>query len=172
MMNQEWYCASSVNVQTTIAFITLTYDVLRTQIWYFIWYFIKVAVTRLFCGKAQDKVVTFCRRSFVRKENSPTSIKPEATPGGRCLGLVQRLVAHSVYQEWLDVAHCSTYSNVHPPAQHNTTQHNTTQHNTTQHNTTQHNTTQHNTTQHNTTQQHTVLRAQAQLRLDRGALLH
>ena len=35
MMNQEWYCTSTVIVQTTIPFTTSIYDVLKTQIWYF-----------------------------------------------------------------------------------------------------------------------------------------
>ena len=45
MMNQEWYCKISAIAQTTIVFISSTYDELLIQILYFV----KVAVTQLFC---------------------------------------------------------------------------------------------------------------------------
>ena len=57
MMNQEWFCTSTVIAQTTMVFITTIYDMLKTQIWYFI----KVAVT-LFLR------TTICGRSIVLKE--------------------------------------------------------------------------------------------------------
>ena len=35
MMNQEWYCTTTVIAHSTIVFMTSTLDSLKTQIWYF-----------------------------------------------------------------------------------------------------------------------------------------
>ena len=58
-MNQERYCTSKLTAQTTIVFINSIYDVFKTHInsIYDVfktqnWYFIKVALTRLFCTTA------------------------------------------------------------------------------------------------------------------------
>ena len=73
-MNQEWYSTSTVIVQTAIVFITSTFDLLKTQIRYFI----KVAVTLLFCTtKRIGQGCHFCKRNFARKEN------PEFNKDGR-----------------------------------------------------------------------------------------
>ena len=83
MMNQEWYCASTVIAQSTIVIISSFYAVLEMQNWYFI----IVAVRLLFCttimsASALDKVVTFAGEVLFERK-SPTSIKPEATSGER-----------------------------------------------------------------------------------------
>ena len=72
MLNQERECTSTVIAHTTIAFIASTYDLLKTQIWYFI----KVAVTLLFLYDDMPA-------SALDKMKSPTSIKPEANLGER-----------------------------------------------------------------------------------------
>ena len=82
-MNEEWYITSTVTAQTTIVFITSIYDVLKTQIWYFI----NVAVTLLIWydnmpAIARDKVVTFAG-DVLFERNLPTSMKPETTLGKR-----------------------------------------------------------------------------------------
>ena len=82
-MNEEWYFTSAVTAQTTIVFITSIYDVLKTQIWYFI----NVAVTVLYWddnmpASARDKVVTFAG-DVLFERNLPTSIQPETTLGKR-----------------------------------------------------------------------------------------
>ena len=76
-MNQEWYCTSTVIAQVMIVFITSIYDKLNSLIWYFI----KVAVTRMLAN-ALDKVVTFAGE-FLFVGKLTTLTKLEATPGDR-----------------------------------------------------------------------------------------
>ena len=82
MMNQEWYCTSTVIAKTTIVLTTSTCDLLKAHIRYFI----KVAVTLLscttICRQTLDKVVTFAGEVLLERKN-PTSIKPDATLGER-----------------------------------------------------------------------------------------
>ena len=82
-MNEEWYFTSTVTAQTTIVFITSIYDVLKTQIWYFI----NLAVTPLIWydnmpASAPNKVVTFAG-DVLFERNLPTSFKLETTLGKR-----------------------------------------------------------------------------------------
>ena len=83
MTSHEWCCVSTVIAQTTVSFITSTYGLFKTKIWYFI----KVAVTPVIVSdnmpaSAVEKVVTSASKVLLERKSS-TATMQEATPCGQ-----------------------------------------------------------------------------------------